>query len=76
MTASSISDLPLIESEEEARRVHRKHGLFFVKRGGAAHAAMDCIHLGSTSFVNNRAWRMATDAECRGFNIWWCPSCC
>ena len=28
--SGSISGLPLIESEEEARRVHHKHGLFLV----------------------------------------------
>jgi hypothetical protein len=60
-----FSDLPLIRSEDEARRVHRTAGEFFVKRGGVAHSEMTCGHLDWTDLVDNPAWRVATDSECR-----------
>ena len=41
-----FSDLPLVESEEVARHVHRTPGLFLVKRGGVAHGTpYGCLHI-------------------------------
>jgi hypothetical protein len=70
-----FSDLPLVASEDDARRIHRTTGVYFVKRGGLAHAAMDCGHLDWTDLVDNPSWRVATDAECRALGIAWCSDC-
>ena len=57
-----FDDLPLVEDKEHKLRVHQTRGLFFVKRGGTAHADMNCGHLSWTDLVDNRDWRVATDA--------------
>ena len=70
-----FDDLPLVADSDDARRVHNTTGLFFVKRGGVAHAAMDCGHLDWTDLANNPSWRVATDVQCRGLGISWCTNC-
>jgi hypothetical protein len=72
-----FSDLPLVESEEVARHVHRTAGLYLVnKRGGVAHGApYDCLHIDPAQTVNKSIWRVATDAECRALRIRWCENC-
>ncbi len=69
MAAARFDDLPLVVDDNEVRRVHNTAGLYFVKRGGVAHAAMDCDHLDWTRLANNPAWRVATDAQCRALRI-------
>jgi hypothetical protein len=69
-------DLPLVESEDVARRVHRTAGLYLVKRGGAAHGhPYDCLHIEPAHTVNKSIWSVATDSECRKLGIRWCESC-
>ena len=75
MTGENFADLPLVADDEDARRVHRTVGLFLVKRGGVAHAAMDCGHLSWTELANNPLYRVATDAQCRALRIAWCSRC-
>src|SRR4051794_19027217 len=72
----SFSDLPLIQDQTEMRLVHRTTDLFFVKRGGTAHAEMDCGHLEPDTMVGKPNWRIATGGECRKLAIPWCESCC
>jgi hypothetical protein len=73
-TIENFSDLPLVVDNEDARRVHRTAGLYFVKRGGLAHAVIDCGHLDWTDLADNPKWRVATDAQCRDLGIPWCSS--
>jgi hypothetical protein len=73
---TEFSDLPLVENDDDARRVHRTAGLYFVKRGGAAHAAIGCGHLDATKLVENPVWRVATDTRCRALGLPWCDGCC
>jgi hypothetical protein len=73
---TELSEVPLVASDDDARRVHRTGGLYFVKRGGTAHAALDCGHLDETRLVDNPVWRVATDAECRALGVGWCENCC
>ena len=71
-----FSDLPLVESEDVARHVHRTAGLYLVKRGGVAHGApYSCLHIDPEQTVGRSIWRVATDAECRALGLRWCESC-
>jgi hypothetical protein len=71
-----FSDLPLVESEEIARHVHRTPGLFLVKRGGAAHGApYACPHCEPALTVGKSSWRVAKDVECRALGARWCEDC-
>ena len=36
---------------------------------------MDCLHLGDSGMIDNPAWRVATDAQCRALGIPWCEDC-
>jgi hypothetical protein len=72
---ASFSELPVIATADEARRVHQTARLFFVKRQGKAHTRMDCDHLSDTELVENPAWRVATDAQGRTLGIPWCDDC-
>ena len=72
----AFADLALIADDDDARRVHRTTGLYFVKRGGVAHAGLDCGHLDETNVVQDRLWRVATDTQVRELRIAWCEGCC
>lgn len=75
MKSLEFSELPTVENPEELRRIHQTAGLFFVKRAGMAHAALDCAHLEDSVIVANPVWQVATDAQCRAFGIPWCDDC-
>jgi hypothetical protein len=69
-----FSDLPMLSTEEEMRRVHLTTGQYFVKRGGKAHAELTCGHLDDTTLVANPVWRVATSEQCRALRIGWCEA--
>lgn len=73
--AETFADLPQLVDLADVRRVHRTDGLYLVKRGGTAHAAMDCDHLDPDAIAGKPAWRVATAAECRRLGIPWCEDC-
>lgn len=75
MPTLDFSDLPVVATTDDMWRVHRTAGLFFVKRGGKAHTAVDCEHLSDTQMVGNSVWRVATDAQCRALGFAWCDDC-
>jgi hypothetical protein len=72
-----FEDLPLVATEDDARRVHRTAGLYLVKRGGVAHGSpYDCLHIDDPAqTVSKSIWRVATDSECRKLGIRWCETC-
>lgn len=71
-------ELPLIEDDNEARRVHNTAGLFFRSKSRlTAHEGLDCNEVGGYArFVNNPRWRIATSNEVRALGGGWCTRCC
>jgi hypothetical protein len=71
-----FTDLPRIADSDELHRVERDGALFFVKRGGKAHASFSCPHLEDERMMINKAdWRIATASECRSLRVGWCDGC-
>jgi hypothetical protein len=76
MTVTRFSDLPQVADRDDLYRLHPTSGLYYAKRGGLAHAAVDCDRLDPDRMIDNSAWRVASAAECRALSIGWCTDCC
>jgi hypothetical protein len=75
-TVTRFAELPRITDQDDLYSVHRTDGLYYVKRGGLAHARADCGHLEPEKMVDKSAWRVATDSQRQALGIDWCEDCC
>jgi hypothetical protein len=57
---------------EDAHRVHRTTGLYFVSRGGVAHDALDCMFVDVDKVIDRPSWRVATASGDVVFEEWVC----